>query len=183
MPLKWCIKSNTVHFLRRPNATESHLTQPSPVQSELTRHHHPPPPRPQRSSGQYLARVSAFNSLTFLHIKIIRAHTIQIALSGLGDAATALLLVNLNDANLLERLHNLAVDAARGVHVVAGAHAAVLGRAVQLPQAADADRLAEVDVARDRGGADVEPVDILRRQLLGGTRLDGINPAFSLLVS
>lgn len=35
---------------------------------------------------------------------------------------------------------------------------AVLGRPVHFAQAADADGFAEVDVARDGGGAGVEPV-------------------------
>lgn len=38
---------------------------------------------------------------------------------------------------------------------------------VELPQAANTDGLAHVDVAGDGGGADVVPVDVLGRQLLG----------------
>lgn len=38
---------------------------------------------------------------------------------------------------------------------------------VVLSQAANTDGLAHVDVAGDSGGADVEPVDVLGRQLLG----------------
>jgi hypothetical protein len=38
---------------------------------------------------------------------------------------------------------------------------------VGLAHAADTDGLAHVDVACDSGGADVEPVDVLGRQLLG----------------
>jgi len=38
---------------------------------------------------------------------------------------------------------------------------------VNLPEAADTDRLAHVDMASDGGGANVEPVDVLGRQLLG----------------
>ena len=33
-------------------------------------------------------------------------------------------------------------------------------------------------MARNRGGPDVEPVGILRRKLLGGTSLDGVDPAY-----
>ena len=38
---------------------------------------------------------------------------------------------------------------------------------VNLPQTANTDRLAHVDVASDGSGADVEPVNVLGRQLLG----------------
>lgn len=60
--------------------------------------------------------------------------------------------------------------------MLGGAGAAVLGGAMDLAKAADSDSLAEVDVAGDRGGADVEPVNVLGGQLLGGTSLDGIDP-------
>lgn len=60
--------------------------------------------------------------------------------------------------------------------MVAGADAAVLGRAVDLAEAADTDGLAEVDVAGDGGGAHVEPVNVLGRELLGGTGLDDVDP-------
>lgn len=62
-----------------------------------------------------------------------------------------------------------------------GARAPVLGGAVDLPQAADTDGLAEVDVARDGGGAHVEPVDVLGGELLGGAGLDQLNPSCSSL--
>lgn len=103
---------------------------------------------------------------------------VQIPLAGLGDASAALLLVLLEDANLLEGLHDLAVDRARGVDVLGGARAAVDGGAVHLAEAADADRLAEVDVAGDGGGADVEPVNVLGGELLGDTSLDGVDPTW-----
>lgn len=103
--------------------------------------------------------------------------TVKITLAGLGDAAAALLLVVLNDANLLEGLEDLAVDGAGGVEVVRRTDTTVLGRAVELAETADTDGLAEVDVAGDGGSADVEPVNVLGRELLGGTGLDDINPA------
>jgi hypothetical protein len=113
--------------------------------------------------------------------------TVQITLSGLCNAATALVLILLDDADLLEGLEHLAVDGARGIDVVGGARAAVLGGTGQkvsashsplyrrwqlgipmgLPQTADTDGLAHVDVTSDRGGANVEPIDVLGRQLLG----------------
>lgn len=104
--------------------------------------------------------------------------TVQITLTSLGDAAATLLLIVLEDANLLKGLHDLAVDGAGGVDVLGGAGAAVLGGTVDLAEAADTDGLAHVDVAGDGGGADVEPVGVLRRHLLGGTGLDGINPTW-----
>lgn len=103
-------------------------------------------------------------------------NSVQITLAGLGDAAATLVLVLLNDANLLEGLEDLAVDGAGGIDVVAGAVATVLGSAVNLAETANTDGLAEVDVAGDGGGTDVEPVNVLGRQLLGGTSLDGVNP-------
>ena len=105
--------------------------------------------------------------------------TVQITLASLGDAAAALLLVLLQDANLLERLHDLAVDGAGGVDVLGGPAAAVLGGAVDLAEAADTDGLAEVDVASDGRGADVEPVNVLGGELLGGAGLDGVDPTCS----
>lgn len=102
--------------------------------------------------------------------------TVQITLAGLGDAAATLLLVLLEDTDLLKSLADLAVDGAGGVNVVGGANTAVLGGAVDLAEAADTDGLADVDVAGDGGGADVEPVNVLGRELLGGAGLDDINP-------
>lgn len=84
--------------------------------------------------------------------------TVQVTLAGLGDTATALVLVLLEHVDLLEGLHDLTVDGAGGVDVVARAHTPVLDAAVDLPQTADTDGLAHVDVTGDGGGADVEPV-------------------------
>lgn len=109
--------------------------------------------------------------------------TVQITLAGLGDAAATLLLVVLQDADLLEGLHDLAVDGAGGVDVLGGARAAVLGGAVDLAEAADADGLAGVDEAGDGGGADVVPVRVLGRHLLGGTGLDGVDPTWQELLA
>jgi hypothetical protein len=60
--------------------------------------------------------------------------------------------------------------------VLGGTAATVLGSAVDLAETANTDGLAEVDVAGDGGGADVEPVNVLGRELLGRTSLDGIDP-------
>lgn len=121
--------------------------------------------------------------------------TVQVTLAGLGDAAATLVLVGLKDTDLLEGLEDLAVDGAGGVHVVGGTGAAVLGATVGLAQAADTDGLAHVDVAGAGGGADVVPedsvndcslvgkkrfqdvpVNVLGRELLLVTGLDGVNP-------
>lgn len=56
--------------------------------------------------------------------------------TGLGDTATTFLLILLNNADLLEGLEDLAVNGARGVHVVARSDTPVLGGTVPLAQAA-----------------------------------------------
>ena len=104
--------------------------------------------------------------------------TVQITLASLGDAAATLLLVLLEDANLLKRLHDLAVDGAGGVNVLGGARATVLGGTVDLAETADTNGLAEVDVAGDGGSTDVEPVNVLGRELLSRTSLDGVDPTW-----
>lgn len=83
---------------------------------------------------------------------------VQITLAALRDAPAALLLIDLDNPNLLQSLQDLAVNVARGIDVVRGARATVLGRAVHLAETADADGLAQVDVPGDSGGADVEPI-------------------------
>ena len=98
---------------------------------------------------------------------------IQISLSGLRDPSTALsarilriLIDPLDNSNLLQCLQHLPIYAARRIDVVVGSAAAVLGAAVDFGEAADTDGLAEVDVAGDGGGADVEPVLGLRRKFV-----------------
>lgn len=83
--------------------------------------------------------------------------SVQIPLTALCDATATLVIVLLQHADLLQRLAHLAVYRAGSVNMVGGAHAAVLLAAVDLAQAADADGLAHVDVARYTSGADVEP--------------------------
>lgn len=60
--------------------------------------------------------------------------------------------------------------------MLGGAGTTVLGGTVDLAETADTDGLAGVDEAGDRGGADVEPVGVLGRHLLGGAGLDGVDP-------
>lgn len=61
--------------------------------------------------------------------------------------------------------------------MVVGAGATVLGRAVDLAQAADTDGLAHVDVTGNGSGADVVPVGVLGRELVGAGSLDSVNPS------
>lgn len=104
--------------------------------------------------------------------------TVQITLSGLGDAATSLVLIALKNTNLLEGLHDLAVNRSGSGDVVGWAGTTVAGGSVDLAKTSDTDGFAEVDVASDGRGANVVPVDGLRWELLGGTGLDGINPTW-----
>jgi hypothetical protein len=101
---------------------------------------------------------------------------VKITLALLGNTAATLLLVLLENLDLLESLHNLAVYAAAGIDVLGGAGAAVLGAAVDLAETADTDGLSEIDVAGNRSGTDVEPVNVLGRHLLGRAGLDGVDP-------
>ena len=63
------------------------------------------------------------------------------------------------------------------VAVVRGAVSAVDGAAVDLLEGSDSDVLAEVDEPGDRGGADVEPVLVVRSELLAGSGLDDVDPS------
>ena len=63
--------------------------------------------------------------------------------------------------------------------MVRWARAAVLSAAVGFAEAADADALAQVDVAGDAGGAGVEPVGRLRGEFVAVRGLDGVDPAFA----
>lgn len=61
--------------------------------------------------------------------------------------------------------------------MVRGARAAILLAPVDLAQTANTDGFAEIDVAGDGGGADVEPVGGLWGELLEVTSLYGVDPA------
>lgn len=63
--------------------------------------------------------------------KPARARTIQISSSSLADAS-ATLLVDLNNTNLLKGLQNLSVDASGSINVVAWTRSPVLGGSVNL---------------------------------------------------
>jgi hypothetical protein len=57
--------------------------------------------------------------------------TVQITLTGLCDTTATLVLILLEHTDLLESLHNLAVDGAGGIDMVGGARTAVLGGTVR----------------------------------------------------
>lgn len=141
----------------------------------------------------------SFPSLLVILLLLVNGglgNTVQIPLAALSDAAATLVLVVLKDTDLLEGLQDLTVDGARGVDMVGGAVAAVLGRAVDLAEAVDTDGLAEVNVTGDGGGADVVPIILVRwrcgfalmlygivpvgvlgRELVRGRGLDSVNPS------
>lgn len=131
-------------------------------------------------------RVLRFPNLLLLRLLLVSlsgslGNSVQITLAGLGDTAATLLLVVLKDTNLLEGLHDLAVNGAGGVDVLGRTRATVLGGTVDLAETADTNGLAEVDVAGDGGGADVEPVNVLGRELLRRAGLDSVDPTFYLV--
>lgn len=63
--------------------------------------------------------------------------------------------------------------------MLGGTAATVLGGTVDLAETADTNGLAEVDVAGDGGSTDVEPVNVLGRELLSRTSLDGVDPTWA----
>jgi hypothetical protein len=85
-------------------------------------------------------------------------NTIQITLAALGDPSATLLLVNLKNTDLLKGLEDPAVNLTGGLDVVGWGRATVLGRSVDLAEAANTDSLAHVDVTSDGGSANVEPI-------------------------
>ena len=100
---------------------------------------------------------------------------VQVALSLSGDEAAALGVL-LHQVQLLEGLQGLAVDGTGGVLVARGASTAALLAAVDEVEGADADTRSQVDFAGDGCSADVEPVRVVRGQLLGRAGLDQVNP-------
>lgn len=132
-----------------------------------------------------IAVIPLKTTLLFLLILLNRRlrNTIQISHPTLCDPSSSLaipLLALLNlfqHTDLLQRLHDLAVHRAGCVDVVRRPRAAVLGAAVCFAEAADADALAQVDVTGDAGGADVEPVGILRGEFIAVGGFDRVDPA------
>ena len=97
------------------------------------------------------------------------------------DTATSLLLILLKDTNLLECLHDLAVNASGGIGVVRWTRATVAGGAVDLSETTNTNGFAKVDVTGDGGSTNVKPVDRLWWELLCWAGLDGINPTCNVL--
>lgn len=120
---------------------------------------------------RYLGVVS-LNAMRICSIEL----TVQISLSALGNSSASLLLVLLKNTDLLQSLEDLSVNRSGSIYVVGWAGTTVAGGTVNLAQTADTDSLAEVHMSGDGSGTNVEPVDGLRWELLGGASLDGINP-------
>ena len=104
------------------------------------------------------------------------SNTVQISLARLCDSATSLVLILLKDTDLLECLEDLSVNGSGSVNVVGWARTTVAGGTVDFTKTTDTDGFAEVDVAGDRCGANVEPIDGLGWEFLCWAGLDGINP-------
>lgn len=107
---------------------------------------------------------------------------VHVLLPGGGDAAAALgAVVLLHEADRLELLHDVADEAPARLLEVLGLDAAGLVAAAELDaQLADAEALADVDLAGDGRGADVVPVAVEGRQLLEARRLDDVDPVGDL---
>lgn len=82
-----------------------------------------------------------FILIALLGLEHAHRDTIQITLSSLCDTTATFVLILLQDTDLLESLHGLAVNRSRCVNVVHWLGTTVLGAAVHLPQAADTDCL------------------------------------------
>ena len=142
---------------------------------------------PDHATTRIVRCIGASNLLVILIILLHSGHSNSVQISGtrLGDSSATLasgvviLIDLLNNTELLKSLNDLAVDGAGGIDVVVWSRASVLGAAVDLAETADTDGLAEVDVAGDGSGADVEPVGRLRGQLVAVRGLDGVDPAWN----
>ena len=100
------------------------------------------------------------NAISLLVILVLDERggdTVEVTLSLLGDASSTVV-VDLEHAELLERLDDLPLDGAGAVAVVGRSVATVDGGTVELLESADADRLAEVDVSRDGSRSNVVPI-------------------------
>lgn len=98
--------------------------------------------------------------IVILLLRFHRTHRdpIQISLPRLRDPSPALLLVLLQDANLLQTLHHLPIDTPASIDMMRGAGSTILRRPMDLPQAADAHGLAQVDVPCDGRGTHIVPI-------------------------
>lgn len=101
--------------------------------------------------------------------------SVEVTHTILRDTTTTLGVL-LENTNTLETLNDLALNRTGGVSVVRRAETAVGGTTVELSEMADTDSLAKVDVTGEGGGADVEPVWVVRGLLLEVTGLDNVDP-------
>ena len=133
------------------------------------------------------------NAISLLVILVLNERggdTVEVTLSLLGDASSTVV-VDLEHAELLERLDHLPLHRPGAVAVVGRSVAAVDGSAVELLESADADRLAEVDVSRDGSRSNVVPImtknnagkpSYFRETKVGHTHQSGLYGASSLAV-
>lgn len=101
---------------------------------------------------------------------------VKITLAARGDAATTLSIL-LHDADGFELLEHGTGDRARADLVVVAASPSVAGTAVRLAERTHTHVALRVELASDGGGANVEPIRVIRRELLVRRGLDGVDPS------
>merc|ERR1719456_1118509 len=96
--------------------------------------------------------------------------------AALGGDDTAAVAAVLHHLELLELEHGLADDGTAGSGEVslAGTPVGAVGATVPLLESTDTGTLAEVHLAEDRRGADIEPVLVERRELLDDASLHNV---------
>ena len=97
--------------------------------------------------------------ILLLSLQSLLSDSVQISLPRLRDSPASLVFVLLQDTDLLQRLHDLAIHGPAGIDVMGGTGASILLRAVEFPKTADTDSLSEVNVSCDGGGTDVIPIE------------------------
>jgi len=101
---------------------------------------------------------------------------VEITLAARGDAATTLRIL-LHDANGFELLEHGTGDRARANLVVVAASPSVASTAVRLAERTHTHVTLRVELASNGGGTNVEPIRIIRRELLVRRGLDGVDPS------
>ena len=100
---------------------------------------------------------------------------IEIPLTGRSDAATTLRIL-LDDTDGFELLEHSARDATGTDLVVVTTNALVTRTAVRLAQRTHTHVTLRVELASDRGSANVKPIRVVRGVLFEGGGFDDINP-------